>query len=246
MKKLLIIFLLISQYAISQGISTPSTTVNSGTVNVTNNTYMVLDTNFVNIDSIYAGNNGGKVLLNADGIFLRDSATQWIDLVINASLINPTGSPSPPTIDNTDGTYLFVNGQVNTATFIFQLPHGWKEGSNISFHIHGCKISTGSGTPLFRSKYRWNNIGDTATSYTNLDTLTLASGLTDNNRNGQHLIYENPDYNGTGKGLSSILIVYLERTATATGDNYEADWKLYSVDLHIQIESFGSRREYQK
>jgi len=215
----------------------------NGKLSVTNDS---INTRIGKFDSLIIGNGTAYVRINQGGIHLIDSATQWDDLVIPASLINPSGSPSPPMVDNTDGTWLFKEGEVNTTAFTFQMPHSWKQGTNISFHIHWCKATAGSGSPLWRSKYRWVNLGDTATSFTALDTLTLSSLLTDNNLAGQHLLSEDPDYTGSGKTFSSILIVYLERTGTASSDNYEASAKLLSVDVHYQVESFGSRREYAK
>ena len=67
-----------------------------------------------------------------------------------------------------------------------------------------------------------------------------SSVVTDNNTQDEHLIYE-ASINGTGKGKSSVLIVYLERKAP---DSYADVMRLLSVDIHYQIESFGTKREY--
>lgn len=167
----------------------------------------------------------------------------WDDLVIPASLINPSGSAAPPSIDDADGTLLFSNTADNTVAIIFQLPHSWKEGTDVSFHIHWAKTTSAAGNVNWQVKYKWCNIGATFDAYT-----VLYSGVVsvpDSNIAERQALQSFPTatglISGSGKKISSILNVWLQRTTGGT-DTYGAPTRLISADLHIQKDGNGSRQ----
>ncbi len=162
----------------------------------------------------------------------------WDDIVMTASLINPAGSPTPPTIDPTDGTLVFVNGVDVTVTLIYQLPHSWKEGTDISFHIHWKKTTGGANVPQWQMKYKWTNIGDTEVAFTSLVSGT--ESVTNNDIVGKHALLSFPLITGTGKKLSSVLNVWLQRTGA--GDTFGGTCNLISADCHIRKDGNGSRQ----
>lgn len=166
----------------------------------------------------------------------------WDDLVIPATLVNPAGSPNPPSIDPTDGTLVFVNGVDVTVTLIYQLPHCWKVGTDVSFHIHWKKATGGANVPLWQMKYKWTNIGDTEVAYT-----ALASGIEsvpNSDTVGKHALMSFPTstglISGAGKTISSVLNIWLQRTTV--GDTFGGTCNLISADLHIQKDGNGSRQ----
>ena len=167
----------------------------------------------------------------------------WDDLVIPATLVNPVGSPSPPTIDENDGTLLFKNGVDNTTALIFQLPHSWRVGTDVSFHIHWAKTTSASGTVNWQMKYKWGNIGDVMGAYSIL--YGGIESIPNSDTAEKQALMSFPTATGlmsrTGKTLSSILNVWLQRTGTS-GDTYGADARLISADLHIQKDGNGSRQ----
>ena len=76
----------------------------------------------------------------------------WDDLVIPAIGINPAGVAGAATFDTNDGTLVFSKG--STAACQFQMPHKWKQGSDIYLHIHWHKTTPNAGTvncPAHRS-----------------------------------------------------------------------------------------------
>jgi hypothetical protein len=166
--------------------------------------------------------------------------TAWDDLRAPASGINPAGSVAPPAVNTTDGSLTF---STNDAVCVwFQLPHDWKEGTDLHLHIHWSKSTSASGTVNWQTKYKWANIGDTMPSFSSLVSGTVK--VADSDTADKHALLEFADISGTGKTLSSMLCVYLIRTLA--GDSYAADANLYEIDIHYERDSFGSRTEYTK
>lgn len=169
---------------------------------------------------------------------------QFTDLALPATLINPVGPVSPPLLDNADGTLLFRSGQTDTVTFAYQLPHGYREGSDISFHVHWSKTSNAAGTVNWQYRYSWCDIGDVTPGFS-----VLASGIvqvSDRDTAEVHAITRWPEIVGSGHNVSSIVKVWLQRTSAAGGDTYAASARLISADLHYQQNTFGSIAEWGK
>lgn len=163
----------------------------------------------------------------------------WTDLRAPATTIRQ-GATGKPDFDTTDLGLLFPqNDPDEIAYIIMQLPHEWKEGSELRPHIH--YIQDEAEVPVFKMEYRWTNNGAApAGSFT---TLT---------QNGLKFIYVSgslmqvatfPAIDGTGKTLSSILEVKLYRD-----DNVVSGAVLVKeFDVHYQIDQErGSRQESVK
>lgn len=164
----------------------------------------------------------------------------WDDLIIPAIGINPAGTAGAATFDTNEGTLVFAKG--STAACQFQMPHEWKQGSDIYLHIHWHKTSNDAGTVNWQIKYEWTNIGAVRAGFTSLTKLTsvIASDAT-----GKHGISTHPVISGAGKTLSSIICVFLQRVNDGD-DTYANDAKLLGIDIHYQKDSLGSHFEYTK
>jgi hypothetical protein len=171
----------------------------------------------------------------------------WDDVVISGTAINPVGLPSPATLDTSDGAWLFASGSDNVAIFIFQIPHRINEAltatTDFNFHIHWCKTTSAAGTVKWQAKFDWANIGATFGGYGALADGTAV--VSDSNTANKHALIQWP-LDPTGKTVSSILKVYLQRTSAGGGDTYAADAKLLSADCHFRIDSMGSDSETSK
>lgn len=170
----------------------------------------------------------------------RFTTPAFDDLRSPASGINPVGSTSPATVNTTDGSLTFTTG--NAVTSWFQMPHAWKEGSLIHLHIHWSKSTSAAGTVNWQTKYKVFNIGEVAPAFTSLATGTEI--VPNSNTANKHALIEFPDIAMTGKTLSAMVCVYLERVTT--GDTYGATVNLYEIDLHYEVDAFGSRTEFVK
>ena len=167
----------------------------------------------------------------------------WVDLVTPASAINPAGPVAPPIIDNTDGSLLFRNGQTDTVAFLLQIPHGYYPHSNINFHIHWSKVTSAVGTVKWQAQFAWANNGEIMPAFS-----VLADGavvIADADTAGL-IAVRAWDINGGSKVISSILKVWLQRTSAAGGDTYANNAKLLSADLHVRVDTIGSKSEWTK
>jgi hypothetical protein len=168
-------------------------------------------------------------------------ATVWDDLRAPATGINPVGSPSPATPNTDDGSLTFAKG--NVCISWFQLPHSWKEGTDLSVHIHWSKSTTNGGTCNWQMKYKWFNIGAVDPGFS-----VLAKGteyVPNSNTVGKHALIEWTDLSGVGKTLSSMLCVYIARINDGD-DTFTGNGNLYEIDCHYQVDSLGSTQEYIK
>jgi len=169
-----------------------------------------------------------------------DLDTTWDDLRAPATSINPTGLATPPMVDNEDGSLLFSTN--DTVAIWFQMPHTWKEGTNIIPHIHWSKTTTNAGLPNWQMKYKWANAGDVFPAFNTL--MSGTEGVPNSNIIDKHSIYTFGEISGAGKLISSMICIYLVRTTT--GDTYADDARLMEVDIHYQVDSTGSRQEFIK
>ena len=166
--------------------------------------------------------------------------TYWDDLRAPASGINPAGQISPPSVNAADGSLTFSTSDAVCAWF--QLPHAWKEGTDLNPHIHWSKTTSASGTVNWQIKYKWFNIGDVAGAFSSLNSgidQVPNSDIAD-----KHALMTFPIFSGVGKTISSMVCIYLVRTTS--GDTYGADVNLYEIDLHYERDSNGSSQIYIK
>lgn len=138
-------------------------------------------------------------------------------------------------------TYGF-NGDATTEQvyFAIQLPHSYKEGTNISPHVHWTPTDTNTGTVVWSLEYTWANNAGTFPAPTTITSPAVAAG-------GTAWVSKYSDFgdiNGSGKTVSSMLICRLFRDPA--NDTYEHDAALLEVDFHYQIDSFGSHDELTK
>lgn len=134
--------------------------------------------------------------------------------------------------------------------FTVQMPHGWKEGTNIYPHVHWTSQSNiADGQVTWGLEYQWADVGG---NYTN-GTGTIITGSTiapPNTPSGvtayEHVITPlgTGGMDATGKELSSMILCRLYRDPN---DNYNGDDVfLLEIDFHYQVDSDGSNQEYTK
>ena len=176
----------------------------------------------------------------SDGSMLMvGNATVFDDLVVPLTS-SKVGVNSKPDFDETNIGYLFPQNDTSEILYmIVQLPHRWKEGSDVFPHVHYQRTS--AGKPTFKIDYSWFSVGD-ATSAPGT-TLTLDTEVVTYSSGSIHQINKSASgISGTGKTISSILLIKLYRDDnTVTGDVLT-----YQFDIHFEIDRLGSRQEYTK
>jgi len=189
---------------------------------------------------------GGFGLDSTGNLVLTGTATCWDDLREPLNGENLYSSPGKADYDWTELAVTFdPSGNIATEgdliTQCYQIPHACKTNSVMKLHLHWWQSD--STTRQFTWQYRLQNQGAAKT------TSWSASIVVDTNTNNAvdyvtgtiNQITDLGDIDTTGLGLSSMVQVKLTRTDAVAG-------KLYAtyLDLHYEIDSFGSNLEYIK
>ena len=170
-------------------------------------------------------------------------ATTWDDLCFPATAINPAGSPTPMTFDQDNLGFLATDSGTQNIAIIAQMPHSWKEGSDIYPHLHWSPTTTDTGDVVFSLSYKWQNIEEADPgSWTTMTSLVApADGAA-----YKHQMDSFGAITGTGKTISSILKIKISRLGGDAADTYGAISLLSQFDIHYQMDSTGSRSQGTK
>jgi hypothetical protein len=172
----------------------------------------------------------------------------WDDLRTPVSQVRLAGSKPPTSTLYKGGEVLaFPSNADKTIYFNVQLPHKYKLGEDIEFHIHYVLPTAGSGLGAENVKwdftYAWADIGDAIPAETPVPaTLDMQNKSADTHYLGE--IAGTIDGSGIS-GVSSMLICSLTRDTTVA-NNYTDDVYLMEVDFHFPINTLGSRQEAVK
>ena len=178
---------------------------------------------------------------------VRMVETVWDDLRVPGLAVEATG-PNPPTL----GAFLGAGGlqawrftgtgpNVNEVWFTVQLPHTYKEGTDIYPHVHWTPTDANAGDVVWQLEYTWVNINGTFPASA---TITVTDST--NTTAWEHLVAPFAAITGTGKTISSMLVCRLFRDPTHLSDTYGFDASLLEIDFHFEVETLGSRQEYVK
>jgi hypothetical protein len=160
---------------------------------------------------------------------------------------DPTLVAYTPTGSGT-ATMLYEFAKNDVAYFVAQVPHNYKEGTDITVHVHWTPGSRGTeeGTNLVGWKvlYAWTNID---AAFPAMQTADLSDACT--STDDAHLITPEVTLNGhtVPKTISSMLICQVTRTDTNGDDTWASSTTgqlplILEVDFHYQIDTLGSRQ----
>ena len=191
-------------------------------------------------DTMVFGTDTNNLTLSADGsLRLNGTATVFEDLFVPLTS-SKVGANAKPDFDETNIGYLFPQNDATEILYlIVQIPHRYKEGSDIYPHIHYKR--TAAGKPTFKIAYTWFNTGSATAAPTTV--LPLDVEATTYTSGSIHQINKSATaISGTGKTISSLLLIKLYREDnTVTGDVLA-----YQFDLHFEVDGIGSSTEYTK
>jgi len=188
---------------------------------------------------------GDYTLIEADGtIGFAGDATVWEDLRVPGTSMHKSAN-DPDWVSVNDAMTFYALGFDSSSEeqifFTIQLPHSYKEGSDIYPHIHWVPFSDSSGSVMWQLEYCWENISGTYDSATTISALGPTNEI-----EHQHIITSLPSIDGTGKTISSILMCRLFRDGGETDDTYPHDGCLLEFDIHFEKDTLGSRQELVK
>lgn len=171
----------------------------------------------------------------------------WDDLRFPAQALG--SGATAPAWDTTYGGRNFSATQDNEVQAVAQMPHAWREGTNIRPHIHwqpSAGTSLGTVAVVWQFCYVWRNNGEAqgaptchTVTVTPSPSSTLALMITP--------LGPAEGLDGTGKRISSVLDISLKRLAASdAADNMGTTANLKEFDIHYQADAFGSDKEYIK
>ncbi|MEI7961183.1 MAG: hypothetical protein WCI04_02505 [archaeon] len=169
--------------------------------------------------------------------------TYWDDISVSING-SKTETAKPPLFDETQMAYYFENVGAGNEQYVFgefELPHGWKLGTNLHCHLHLHPSTNDVNDANFELSYNWTNIGAIEATPT---TITLLAHF-DGNVNKTQIV-EFPDINGSGKTLSSLVEYRLKRLSSATNDTFTGNVYVDNLGCHAEFDAIGSREEWIK
>lgn len=183
--------------------------------------------------------------------FLGD-ATVWDDVRITPGAFNFSGTSDPTLSDWQPGlsgatfkVYEFTNN--DQVFFTVQIPHSYKEGSDLKPHVHWTPRTRGNeengNTVAWKLDYSLANVGDIFPSSSTVDLTDTCTGTDD-----KHEISPQGTIDGSGISISSVLECRLYRD---TGDTWVTNTAgnrpaLLEFDIHFEIDTVGSRQILSK
>ncbi len=173
--------------------------------------------------------------------------TVWDDVRVNALSVKLAGIKDPSFTAFMNGVYSYTFSDQALAIneeevfFTVQIPHTYKEGTDIECHVHWTPSDAAAGTVRWGLEYTWQDINGVfgATTIIYIDDAT-------NSTDREHLVAPFPTITGTGYNLSSMLVCRLFRNSSHANDNYTNDAFFLEFDVHIEINTLGSRQEFIK
>ncbi|WP_339917987.1 hypothetical protein [Yeosuana marina] len=205
-----------------------------------------------------AGGNDTKI--EADGsLSYEGTATRYDDLRVPVNSTTRSGTNDPTwrrLLQNgsSQGVFLqwFDDSTQEELYFVVQMPHAWKEGTDIYPHVHWTAFNdVGSLKVVWALEYTWSNVGgvfETPTIIKGLDPITSIGTVSAY----EHAITSLGTILGSGKTLSSVLICRIFRDTTDSADTFDNlsdpgdSAGLIEIDFHYQIDSDGSKEEFTK
>ena len=175
------------------------------------------------------------------------AATVWDDLRVPAQNTKLNPLKSEPAFESLiDGVYCYkfdaTNADDESVHFVAQMPHSYKEGSDIYPHLHWTPDSTDTGNVYWSFEYTIANIGSTIGSTTTDEVLDAADGTA-----LKHQLVEFSTIDGTGLTISHMIICRLTRRSTSQAtDTFTGNAGFLEFDFHFEKDTAGSREEFTK
>jgi len=137
----------------------------------------------------------------------------------------------------------FSKSATNVLYFTAQLPHTYKEGTNLEFHIHITYPDTGAGNSVWYFTYSWANIDGAFPGASNSGNIVVPTHSTADFHDMAQIV---TTINGAGKTVSSILLCSISRIGGDGSDDYDNVVYLVAGDFHYQKDTWGSRQQLVK
>jgi hypothetical protein len=175
--------------------------------------------------------------------------TVWDDVVVPSTTVRLAGVNPADEVAYRDGIAISFDDAVDEyAYFTIQLPHRYKEGTDIIFHIHWTIKVSGAGGGAENVKwiltYSASSPASPAESWPASSSGTVTIDV-QNDAANDHLIDNVVTLTGTNYKISEVIICSLQRDTTVA-NNYGDEAYLVSADFHFEVNTMGSRQALAK
>ena len=185
----------------------------------------------------------------------NNNELKWDDLRIVPGAFEFSGSADPSLgawqPQGAGATFQLYIFQKNDEAFAsVQMPHNYKEGTDLKVHLHWTPRDRGNeengNTVGWKVDYTVSNINSAFPASSTADLSDACSG-TDH----QHEITSSVTVSGTGLTISHMIMLRIYRTDTGADDTWVGTTvaqspALLEVDFHYQIDDRGSQDETSK
>lgn len=217
---------------------------------------LYLDANGDTDGALYLGGSTNGIKINKGGeLTMLGTATVWDDLRVTPAGFDRAGIADPALVSYTPtgssiATYLYEWQLNDIAYFTVQLPHSYKQGSDIKVHVHwtpGLRGNEESGNTVgWKIDYAWANINGAFGAMSTADLSDACDGTDD-----KHQMTPEVTITGTSKNISSMLICNIKRTDTGTDDTWVGTASgelpmILEIDFHFEMDTVGSKESSSK
>ena len=204
-------------------------------------------TESVDNEGIKIGGEENYSHFESDGtLVFKGNAVVWDDVRIPGHSVQK-GASAPDLAAFLGAGNLLINrfdGGVTTEQIYFtvQLPHSYKEGTDIIPHVHWAPVDTNGGAVKWQLEYSWGNReGGAFPAVTTISTTDTAAGTAWGHQRAMFSAIT-----GTSKEYSSMLVCRLFRNPADGDDTYGSDAAFLEIDFHCENDTVGSREELTK
>lgn len=176
-----------------------------------------------------------------ENLIIRDDLVldnpMWDDIIIYAS--NLRAGASPPTFalfyDSIYGTK-FDDGATQILYGAFEMPHTYKEGTDLYPHLHWTPSTTNTGTCVFTLAYTICGVNEIFDHEAYKTFTQTGGGILQKHQ----LVSSNTPISGSGLKIGDICVFSLTRNGST--DSLVGDAFLHSFGIHYQVDTMGSRQ----
>lgn len=182
----------------------------------------------------------------ADGTLKFNGSATVVD-DINMTLVPPAGGGAAPAI-------IAFNGDARLDCYAFsgtgptpdeihsslEVLHGYKEGSDITMHLHWFPINTTVANVKWQLRYTWFNPGSVPGAATTVTVVSATSGVAWQEQVSAFTI------SGAGKLMGSRFVYTLFRDAVDAQDTYAFNAAVTDMGIHYEKDTIGSRTTLTK
>lgn len=134
-----------------------------------------------------------------------------------------------------------------------ELPHGYKQGTDIVAHLHWSPAVGGAAGEFVKwgLEYTWKNIDGTYgnTTITTSDASAAATATTSGDGTmiaSKHYVTIIGTISGSGMEVSSMLMCRVFRNSSHANDDLAQDAFGLDMDFHFEVDTLGSRQAFVK